>query len=140
MINLKIQSLKSFWLQKIFKWNKQNFIKHFHRCWCLNEVTTTQKIQQLRNCLFFLTMKTTNNQLSELTNEELLKKKKTTKFVMGLLLGALTCLVVLNFVNIFNGVQKWSVLGIPLALLPIVLVIYNSNKEIDKELKSRNLQ
>ena len=85
-------------------------------------------------------MKTTNNQLSELTNEELLKKKKTTKFVIGILLGALTFLVVLNFVNIFNGVQKWSVLGIPLALLPIVLVIYNSNKEIDKELKSRNLQ
>ncbi len=85
-------------------------------------------------------MKTTNNQLSELSNEQLLKKKKTTNLATGILWGALSTLIVLNLINIFNGVENWSVLAVPLGLIPIVFGTYNSIKEIDKELKSRGLK
>lgn len=75
--------------------------------------------------------------LTELTNEELLKKNKTTKLVTGMLIGAIIALIVLNLVNIINGAQKWFVLSVPLGLMPIVFLTYNSIKEINKELKSR---
>ncbi len=81
-----------------------------------------------------------NKKLTELSNEELLKRKKTTKFVTGLLLGMLAALVVLNLINILNGAQNWAVLAVPLGLLPIAIVNYNSIKEINKELKSRGLE
>jgi cell division protein FtsW (lipid II flippase) len=77
--------------------------------------------------------------LTELTNEELLKKNKTTKLVTGMLIGAIIALTALNLVNIINGAQKWFVLGVPLGLMPIVFVTYNSIKEITKELQSRGL-
>lgn len=77
--------------------------------------------------------------ITELTNEELLKRKKTTRFVTGLLLGAILFLFVINLMNIINGVQHWGVLAVPLGLMPIALINYNSVKEINKELKSRGL-
>lgn len=77
--------------------------------------------------------------LTELTNEELLKKNKTTKLVTGMLSGVLLALTVLNLVNIINEKQHWSVLGVPLALTPIVFINYNSIRELKKELKSRGL-
>lgn len=77
--------------------------------------------------------------LTELTNEELLKKSKATKLMTGMLIGALTALTVLNLVNIINGKQPWIVLGVPLGLMPIVFIIYNSVRNINKELKSRGL-
>lgn len=80
-----------------------------------------------------------SNKLTELTNEELLKRKKTTKLVTGLLLGMLAVLVVLNVINIINGKQNFSSIAVPIALLPIAIINFNSIKEIDKELKSRNL-
>ncbi len=78
--------------------------------------------------------------LTELTNEELLKRKKTTRFVTGMLIGVLSVLIVLNLFNIINGDQNWGVLAVPIALMPIVLINFNSIKEINKELKSRGLQ
>lgn len=51
--------------------------------------------------------------ITELTNEELLKRKKTTRFVTGLLLGAILFLFVINLMNIINGVQHWGVLAVP---------------------------
>ncbi|GGD50748.1 hypothetical protein GCM10011514_13770 [Emticicia aquatilis] len=81
-----------------------------------------------------------NKKLTELSNEELLKRKKTTKFVTGLLLGMLTLLVILNIVNIINGKQNWTALTVPLALIPIAIINFNSIKEINKELKSRGLE
>lgn len=78
--------------------------------------------------------------LTELTNEDLFKRKKTTRFVTGLLIGVLTALTVLNLFNIINGDQHWGVLAVPLGLMPIVFINYNSVREINKELKSRGLQ
>ncbi len=77
--------------------------------------------------------------LTELSNEELLKKYKTTKLVTGMLIGAIIALTALNLFNIMNGDQPWFVLAVPLGLMPIVFITYNSIKEINKELKSRNL-
>lgn len=77
--------------------------------------------------------------LSELTNEELLKRKKTTRLVTGMLIGVLSALTLLNLYNIINGDQHWGVLAVPLALMPIVLINYNSVRELNKELKSRGL-
>jgi len=79
------------------------------------------------------------NKLSELSNEELLKRKKTTRFVSGLLFGAISALIVLNLFNIINGDQHWGVLAVPVGLMPILIINYNSVREINKELKSRNL-
>ncbi len=77
--------------------------------------------------------------LTELSNEELFKKKKTTRFVTGLIIGFLIALTALNLFNISNGDQPWIVLGVPLGLMPIVFITYNSIKEINKELKSRGI-
>jgi preprotein translocase subunit SecY len=77
--------------------------------------------------------------LSEQTNEELLKKHKTIKFITGILIGFLIALAALNLVNINNGDQPWIVLGVPIGLLPIVIINYNSMRTIGKELKSRGL-
>lgn len=78
--------------------------------------------------------------LTELSNEELLKKSKTTKLVTGMLIGVLIALTALNLFNIINGDQHWGVLAVPLGLMPIALINYNSVQEIKKELKSRGLQ
>lgn len=77
--------------------------------------------------------------LTELTNEELFKKSKTTKLVTGMLVGVLTALTGLNLFNIINGNQHWGVLVVPLGLMPIVFINYNSIREMNKELKSRGL-
>ena len=77
--------------------------------------------------------------LTELTNEELLKTNKITRLVTGILIGTIIALIVLNLVNIMNGAQKWFVLVVPLGLMPIVIINYNSVRKIGKELKSRNL-
>ncbi len=78
--------------------------------------------------------------LTELSIEELNKRRKTTKFVTGLLLGMLAFLFILNVVNIVNGKQNWSALAVPFALLPISIINFNAIKEIDKELKSRGFE
>lgn len=77
--------------------------------------------------------------ISELSDEELLKRKKNTRFATGMLIGVLGALFVLNLINIFNGKQNWGAIGVPVALLPIVFISYKSLKEIDKELKLRNV-
>lgn len=77
--------------------------------------------------------------LTELTNEELLKTNKITRLVTGMLIGAIIALTALNLVNIMNGAQKWFVLAVPLALIPIVIINYNSVNKLKRELKSRNL-
>lgn len=76
--------------------------------------------------------------LSELSNEELLKRKKATRLVTGMLIGVLGALFVLSLISIMNGKQNWSGIAVPVALTPIVLINYNSLKEIEKELKLRN--
>ena len=77
--------------------------------------------------------------ISELSDEELLKKKKTTRFATGMLIGVLGSLFVLNLINIINGKQNWGAIVVPVALMPIVFISYKSLKEIEKELKLRNV-
>lgn len=76
--------------------------------------------------------------LSELSNEELLKNEKSLKTITSMLGGAVFLLFI---VNIFLAFKKgFSTMGvIPIALLPIVIVNINSLKEMKKEIKSRNL-
>ncbi|WP_316772763.1 redox-active disulfide protein 2 [Pedobacter frigiditerrae] len=76
--------------------------------------------------------------LSQLSDEELLKNEKIVKTVTGMLAGAIFVLFVINiFLAFKKGFSSLSV--IPIALLPIALLNINSLKEIKKEIKSRNL-
>ncbi|WP_316782541.1 redox-active disulfide protein 2 [Pedobacter frigiditerrae] len=76
--------------------------------------------------------------LSELSNEELLKNEKTLKTITSMLAGAILLLFI---VNIFLAFKKgFSALSaVPIALLPIVIINFNSLKEMKKEIKARNL-
>jgi hypothetical protein len=70
-----------------------------------------------------------------MNTEELQKKLKRANFVFGLLAGALLFSLVLNiFVN-KKGI--WSSVVVPLCLSPILLLVFNSIKDLKKELKSR---
>ena len=76
--------------------------------------------------------------LSELSDEELLKNAKTVKIITSMLAGAIVLLFIINiFLAFKKGFSAMSV--IPIAFLPIVLVNVNSLKEIKKEIKARNL-
>ncbi len=74
---------------------------------------------------------------SEMTTEDLIKKKKSTSFVTGLLAGALIGLLM---IVIFQTINKGftPLLAVPFALLPILILIYSQVRSMDKELKSRN--
>ncbi|TKC07948.1 redox-active disulfide protein 2 [Pedobacter polaris] len=76
--------------------------------------------------------------LSELSNEELLKSEKSLKTITAMLAGAILVLFIINvFLAFKKGFSAFSV--IPIALLPIVIVNLNSLKEMKEEIKSRNL-
>jgi uncharacterized membrane protein len=76
---------------------------------------------------------------SELTTEELIKKKKTTTMVTGLLAGVLIAsLVIAAFQAVKQGAKGFSLIAVTLALLPILFLSYSSIKKINEELKSRN--
>lgn len=76
--------------------------------------------------------------LQELSTEELMKKKKSLNFAFGLMVGSLVItLMVTIFQTIKNGFQLLNI--IPFSLLPITVIIYNSVTNINKELKSRNV-
>lgn len=68
--------------------------------------------------------------------EQLLKQQKTTRFVIGLLIGAL---VMSLAINIYNAVTDGfsTKLITPLALLPLVVVMRNNLKQIQQELATR---
>ena len=72
--------------------------------------------------------------LSELSTEDLTKKKKQTSFVMGLLTGALIMAIFLTIIS--KGFPYLTI--IPFACSPILFIIYKNLRDINKELKSRN--
>lgn len=74
---------------------------------------------------------------TSLSTEELLKKKKTTAMVVGLLIGVL---LVLFAINIALVIKKGFNAGIvtTFAFLPILIIIYQQLQNINKELESRN--
>lgn len=76
--------------------------------------------------------------LHELSIEELIKKKKSLKFAFGLMVGSLVItLIVTIYLTNKNGFQLSNI--IPFSFLPITAIIYNSSNNINKELKSRNV-
>ncbi len=76
---------------------------------------------------------------SELTTEELIKKKKTTTMVTGILAGMLTVLLIMaTLLAIGQGATGISLIAVALGLSPILFINYNSIKTINEELKSRN--
>lgn len=77
--------------------------------------------------------------LSELSDTELLKNQKTAKVATGSFLGVWTVLVV---VNIYLFTQKGFTAQaiMPIALLPLLVINFNSLKEFKKEVDARNLK
>lgn len=80
---------------------------------------------------------------SNLTTEDLKNKKKTFTFVTGLLAGMLITLLVLVAILIiqkgFSAVSM-SLIVIPIALSPILIINYGQISLINKELESRNIK
>jgi Mn2+/Fe2+ NRAMP family transporter len=74
--------------------------------------------------------------LSDYTNEELIKREKTTTILTYMLAGSILLLFILNIINKKRVVSSMAV---PFALLPIVMLNSKSLKDIKKELKNRNL-
>ena len=86
-----------------------------------------------------MAIKMAKENFSELTTEELIKKKKTTTMVTGILAGMLTVLLIMAvFLAIKQGATGISLIAVALGLLPILFINYNGIKTINAELKSRN--
>ena len=80
-----------------------------------------------------------NKNLSELSLQELQKRKKTSRLITGMLIGAICALFVLNLTTIILENKDWGGIAVPLALSPIAILNYKSLKEIEKELKLRKV-
>ncbi|GAA4414944.1 hypothetical protein GCM10023187_45010 [Nibrella viscosa] len=78
----------------------------------------------------------TKDNFSQMTTEDLMKKKKSVSFVTGLLAGALIALFI---ITIFQTVNKGftSLLFLPIVSLPILFMVYGQVRSINKELESR---
>ncbi len=76
------------------------------------------------------------NQFSQMSVEKLRQQAKTTKLVTGILAGMLAVLLVMAILlSIKKGFSTLVV--VPFALLPIVLINVTSLKQIKQELESR---
>jgi|GEM_PF-340689 len=81
-----------------------------------------------------------SQKIQEMSNEGLLKQKKSIEVVTGTLAGLLTVLLVMIvLLSIKKGLDATSIAlsVIPFALMPIVFLNWNNLKEIKKELNSR---
>ena len=77
--------------------------------------------------------------LSELTTDELIKRKKTTTMVTGLLAGMLSVLLIMAiFLAIKKGTTGISLMVVALGLSPILIINFAAIKAINSELNSRN--
>lgn len=74
--------------------------------------------------------------LSEMSNEELLKEKKTIQTITYLLIGMILILIVLNTI-VFLKKGFSAIHVVPIALLPIVFINLGSLNKVKEELKSR---
>ncbi len=76
------------------------------------------------------------NQFSQMSVEKLQQQAKTTKLVTGILAGMLAVLLVMAILlSIKKGFSTLVV--VPFALLPIVIINMTSLKKIKQELESR---
>ena len=81
--------------------------------------------------------------LTDLTNEELLKKKKLLSTASGALAGALSVLIIMIILLIVKSGMTTITMAlgiIPIALLPNVFSNLSQLRLIKKELETRNLQ
>ncbi len=79
--------------------------------------------------------------LSELSTEDLLKKKKVATAATGALAGLLTILLVLAiYLVIEQGSAFISLVAVAFALLPVLFLNYAMIGNINKELKSRGVE
>ncbi|MCP9752062.1 hypothetical protein [Ferruginibacter sp. HRS2-29] len=76
--------------------------------------------------------------LSEISDQELLRNEKLLKTLIPVFI---TALVILFVSSIFLGLRKgFSALSVvPVALLPVLIINIKSRQEIRKEIKARNL-
>jgi hypothetical protein len=74
---------------------------------------------------------------SKKTNEELLKNIKISRFLIGLLAGALIMLLVLNVMDKDKSI--WQIIMMPLCLSPILILNISNIIALNKEIKSRGL-
>ena len=80
----------------------------------------------------------TKENLSDLTTEDLIKKKKNTNFVTGICIGAFAGALVMAIFLIIKDGTSFLLIFFPLVFLPIMFISNNMVKNIDKELKGRN--
>lgn len=84
-------------------------------------------------------IKIAKENFSDLSAEDLIKKKKATTMVTGVLAGLLTVLLIMaTLLAITQGFIGVSLIAVALSLSPILFINYNSIKTIKEELKSRN--
>ncbi|CAM3963950.1 Redox-active disulfide protein 2 [Flavobacterium branchiophilum] len=77
-----------------------------------------------------------NQKLSERNTADLKKSEKSIKTITGILLGMLLVLFMLSlYITFTKGFT--ALLIIPITLMPIVILNFNTINEIKKELKSR---
>lgn len=76
---------------------------------------------------------------SELTTEDLIKKKNTITIVTSVLASMLTVLLIMAiFLTIKKGAIGVSLITVALGLSPILIMNFGIVKKIKEELKSRN--
>ncbi len=87
-----------------------------------------------------MAIKIAKENFSNLSAEDLIKKKKATTMVTGVLAGLLTVLLIMaTILAITQGLIGVSLIAVALSLSPILFINYSSIKTINEELKSRNL-
>ncbi len=87
-----------------------------------------------------MAIKIAKENFSDLSAEDLIKKKKATIMVTGVLAGLLTVLLIMaTLLAITQGFIGVSLIAVALSLSPILFINYSSIKTINEELKSRNL-
>jgi hypothetical protein len=121
-------------LEVIELWNKsgrtfQRYVSKSH--FFANTFSLAVSIKKHSQSILIIMAK---ENLSELSTDDLTKKKKQTRFVMGLLTGALIMAIFLTIIS--KGFSYLNI--IPFACSPILFIVYKTLSDINKELKSRN--
>lgn len=76
--------------------------------------------------------------LTELSIDELKQKEKILKIVLGLFIGVLILLIgVVIFLLINNGLTPMTMIAVPIVLFPILLYEKKKLKDLRTEIKSR---
>lgn len=84
-------------------------------------------------------MKFKKDNLNDMTTADLSKKKKSTLFITGLLIGALIVSFMITILHTFN--KGFSLLlVVPFTSFPILVMLFIQLRYINKELKSRKLK